>query len=263
MKSSNTAAADAIRALMRHPSAEIIALECTPSTNTLLRELAEGGAPEWTLVTSRRQSAGRGRVGKSFLSPEGGLYMSLLLRPRDMSTVKYVTPCAAVAVCRAIERVLGMKTDIKWVNDVFLNGKKVCGILTEAPYDTELGSVRYAVLGIGINLFEPEGGFGELSRAAGSLLPRRECSEELRLRLCAEVADCFFELYPDAASPAVREEYGRRLFILGREIRVLKQGCEKPARAVKLERDYALTVEYPDGSRESLTSGEISIVPVV
>ena len=124
------------------------------STNSYLKEMAAKGAQEGTIIIANRQSAGRGRLGRSFFSPEEkGIYMSILLRP-DISLERAVliTSMAAVAVAEAIEQVSGIQTKIKWVNDIFLNKKKVCGILTEAGIDAETGTLEYAVLGIGVNV---------------------------------------------------------------------------------------------------------------
>ena len=124
------------------------------STNQYLKELAKEGAKAGTVIIANKQSAGRGRLGRSFFSPEGtGIYMSILLRPEmELQKSVRITSMAAVAVARAIERVSGIEAKIKWVNDIFLNGKKVCGILTESGINAITGTLEYAVLGIGINV---------------------------------------------------------------------------------------------------------------
>ncbi|MDO4396216.1 MAG: biotin--[acetyl-CoA-carboxylase] ligase [Clostridia bacterium] len=126
------------------------------STNVVAREKATAGAPDGYTVVAGSQTKGRGRMGRAFYSPAGtGVYMSLVLRPKNFSPQNAVklTTMAAVAVCRAIEKVSGEKAEIKWVNDVYVRGKKVCGILREASFNLEDGSLEYAVLGIGINVF--------------------------------------------------------------------------------------------------------------
>ena len=111
------------------------------STNRYLKELAAKDARPGTVIIANRQSAGRGRLGRKFFSPgEKGIYMSILLRPDiPLERAVLITSMAAVAVARAIERVSGIEAKIKWVNDIFLKGKKVCGILTEAGIDAESG----------------------------------------------------------------------------------------------------------------------------
>ena len=137
------------------------------STNTLLKAQAEQGAPEGTVLIAESQTAGKGRLGRHFTSPPGtGIYFSLLLRPHCTAEKSlFITTTAAVAVCEAIEQVTGLNPQIKWVNDVYLNEKKVCGILTEASVDFENGGLNWAVLGIGINIAVPEEGFPEEIRS--------------------------------------------------------------------------------------------------
>ena len=165
--------AAAVAAHLHTDGLALTALQSTDSTNTRIRVLAEDGAPEGTVVVAAAQTAGRGRSGKSFLSPAGtGLYMSILLRPAlTMGDSLLITTAAAVAVSRAIERVAGCEAKIKWVNDVYVDEKKVCGILTEGALDLENGGLRYAILGIGINICPPDGGFprafGHCGRIAG------------------------------------------------------------------------------------------------
>ena len=131
------------------------------STNSLLKLDAEAEAPTGTIVISEEQTKGRGRMGRSFYSPGNtGIYMSILLRPKISAYESLsITTCAAVAVAEAIEMNSNKKAEIKWVNDIFVNNKKVCGILTEASLDLENGGLRYAILGIGINVFAPRKAF--------------------------------------------------------------------------------------------------------
>lgn len=146
----------------------------TESTNTLLREKANNGFPEGTVVLANTQTKGRGRRGRSFYSPaDTGLYLSVLLRPDGMipdQAVK-ITTMAAVAVCEAVEKISGKETWIKWVNDIYQEGRKISGILTEASISMENGSVEYVILGIGVNVYPPKGGFPEdIRETAGSVL---------------------------------------------------------------------------------------------
>ncbi len=134
------------------PQASIAAIdvrESVTSTNTVLKELAEHGGREGMVVIAQRQTMGKGRLGRSFYSPQGGgLYMSVLLRPRfSAEEALSITTAAAVAVARAIDDVTGERAMIKWVNDVYFHGRKVCGILTEASVDFENSGLHYAVLG--------------------------------------------------------------------------------------------------------------------
>ena len=143
-------------------SIEMEILPAVGSTNDYLREKALKGQKEGFTVLAGEQTGGRGRTGRSFYSPaDTGIYMSLLLRPENCSpavAVKFTT-MAAVAACRAIEKVSQKKAQIKWVNDVYIEDKKVCGILTEGAVSLEKGSLEYVILGVGINVYPPRGVF--------------------------------------------------------------------------------------------------------
>ena len=139
------------------------------SSNRTAKTLALEGAPHGTMVLTSQQTAGRGRLGRRFESPAGkGIYLSLVLRPGlPMTEAQAVTVSAAVAVCRAVKRLCGLDLGIKWVNDLYYNGKKVCGILTEAGADIESGQLEWLVVGIGLNLTTtpadwPEHGMAQL-----------------------------------------------------------------------------------------------------
>ena len=231
------------------------------STNDLVRARAEGGEAEGLVLFAEEQTAGRGRLARPFYSPCGsGLYVSLLLRPSRYTAAQAlrVTLAAAVAVCDAIERVAGRRAGIKWVNDVFLDGKKVCGILTEASVSMEDNRLRFVVLGVGINVYEPSGGFpAPVSEIAASVwnAPRGDGKNVL----AAAFLQSFFALYDRLDSPAVMEEYRRRSCVIGREVDVVAAHGTRRARALAIGDDGSLHVRYADGSEESLYAGEISI----
>ena len=239
-----------------------------PSTKLTAKEAASQGAPEGLVVLAREQTAGRGRLGRQFYSPSGtGLYMSLLLRPRiSASDCLLITTAAAVATASAIEKVTGWDAKIKWVNDVFCDGHKVCGILTEASFDLEGGSPEYAICGIGVNLCPPEGGFpAELQNIAGALFdedpPADICS-----RLAAEILKNFWGLYQQLPRHSFLEEYRRRSLLTGRSVLVLCPGRDpEPAVVLGIEDDFRLKVRMENcaaNGREEirfLSSGEVSI----
>lgn len=255
--------AAAVTARLRTSGLSVTALESTDSTNTCVRRLAEAGAPEGSVVVAAAQTAGRGRSGKSFLSPAGtGLYMSILLRPQlAMGDALLITTAAAVAVAHAVERVAAVKAQIKWVNDVYVDGKKVCGILTEGALDLENGGLRYAILGIGINICPPAGGFPpELAPIAGALTGAG--GEALRAPLAAAVLDEFFALYPHLTEKPFYDDYVSRSLLTGRQIEVLRGGTRLPATALGIDRDLHLRVRYADGSEENLAAGEVSTRPL-
>ncbi|MCH5204755.1 MAG: biotin--[acetyl-CoA-carboxylase] ligase [Oscillospiraceae bacterium] len=243
----------------------IIVLKTTTSTNKYLRELAQEGAEEGTLVVSGEQTDGYGRRKRSFFSPpDTGLYMSILLRPNfsAQDAVK-ITAAGAVSVCNAIEKVIGITTNIKWVNDIYVNGKKTAGILTEAVLNIENGLLDYTVMGIGINVYKPKNGFPyELSDIAGALINERTTDVNIRNRLAAEIYGNFMELYGKLPECVYLDEYRKRLMWQGERIVILSGTdgkTETPAVLLGTDENCALRVRYDNGNEDTLSSGEISI----
>lgn len=259
---SDVLSAEGIRRHLRHGELQLQVYKTISSTNTVLKGLAAEGAGEGLALIAEEQTAGRGRMGRSFYSPpESGLYLSLLLRP-EMQAVDAVrlTACAAVAVAEAIEALSGREAQIKWVNDIFVGGRKVCGILTEASVDCESGMMHYVIIGIGVNTHVPDGNFPEELRGIAGAAFGSESVPELRCRLAAEILDRLSDYAANPAAPAVFEGYRRRSLVLGREISILSPGRDpEPAVAVDLGEDYSLLVRLPDGSTRRLNSGEVSV----
>jgi len=252
-----------IRALCPHPNLSLQVLEEVSSTNTLLREQAEAGAPEGTALIARRQTAGRGRRDRQFFSPgDSGLYLSLLLRPSlPAREALSLTAGAAVVTAQTLEA-FGVPAQIKWVNDIFSRGKKVCGILTEGAADLKTGGFRYAIVGIGINLYPPAGGFPPDLSEAGAVFLQRPADETLPDRLAAELLSRLLSLSPTLAEKAFFEEYRRRSLVLGQPITILEGGQTRPALALELASDFSLRVREASGQIRTLTSGEVSIRPL-
>lgn len=231
------------------------------STNTAVRERAADGAQEGLVVIANSQSGGRGRFGRNFYSPsDTGLYMSLLVRPSHCPAKDAVklTTLAAVAVCEAIEAVSGEKAEIKWVNDVYIAGKKVCGILTEASFSMEDGFLEYAVIGIGTNVFAPKDGFPkELKDIAGAVFqtPRSDGKNHL----AAEILNRFMLYYKTDKKQNYGENYRRRSFVIGKDINVCLADNIRKARALDVDEECRLVVQYENGETDRLSSGEISI----
>ena len=242
-------------------SLEVEVMNTVDSTNGWVRRQAEEGAAEGYVAVAAGQTKGRGRVGRSFFSPsDTGVYMSILLRPLrypPKEAVK-ITTMAAVAVCRAIEEVSGRQAQIKWVNDIFVDGKKVSGILTEASVGLEEGVLDYGVLGIGLNAYLPPDGFpGELGETAGAVFGERQ--SDGKNRLAAGILNHFMEIYRKRDEADYAAEYRQRSMVLGREIRVMFPDHPRKALALDVDRDCRLVVQYEDGEIESLSSGEISV----
>lgn len=232
----------------------------TESTNAIIKKRASQGEKEGLFVVAGRQTEGRGRLGRSFFSPgDTGLYMSLLLRPCiKAEDAVLITTAAAVSVCEALEKAGVKNPRIKWVNDIFVEDKKVCGILTEASFNPEKAELDYAVLGVGINVYEPEGGFPEdIKNIAGAVFSQKE--ENLRNRIAGEFLNSFMAYYHSISEKKHCAEYAKRNFVVGKKINVIKNGTTTPAKALAIDTDCGLLVEYENGERAILNSGEISV----
>ena len=229
------------------------------STNNRAKELAMQGAPHGTTVLALRQSAGRGRFSRKFYSPDdSGIYISFILRPNiSADRAVMLTTMAAVAVARAMEKVAPVQASIKWVNDVYLGAKKACGILCEAGLDFENGQMEYVVAGIGVNvgpMVFPE----ELSEIATSI--SNECGGHIaRSRFCGELINELNALYPQLESGAFMAESRSRSNVIGRDVFVLRGNERFPARVLDIDDSGDLVVCTPDGQRQVLHSGEISL----
>ena len=240
---------------------DLTVLPTAPSTNALVREKANQGRPEGCVIIACEQTDGRGRYGRQFFSPvDSGVYLSLLLRPTAYSPQQAtcLTAAAAAAMCQAIEAVTGQQPGIKWVNDIFLHGKKVCGILTEAAVGLETGTLNYMVLGAGVNLYPPAEGFPEeIQSIAGSVL-ERSCPEA-KNRLVGEFLNRFWDFYTHPECRAYLEDYRSRSLAIGQNVTVLSAGQKVSAYAYGIDDDFRLLVRYDSGKTEALSYGEIRI----
>lgn len=240
---------------------DLAVLPTAPSTNALVREKANQGRPEGCVIVACEQTDGRGRYGRQFFSPvDSGVYLSLLLRPTAYSPQQAtcLTAAAAAAMCQAIEAVTGQQPGIKWVNDIFLHGKKVCGILTEAAVGLETGTLNYMVLGAGVNLYPPVKGFPEeIQPIAGSVL-ERSCPEA-KNRLVGEFLNRFWDFYTHPECRTYLEDYRSRSLAIGQNVTVLSAGRAVSAYAYGIDDDFRLLVRYENGDTEALSYGEIRI----
>lgn len=232
------------------------------STNTLLKELAAGGEKEGKVLIAEEQTEGRGRFGRKFYSPaKTGIYMSILLRPKlTIEDSLFITVSAATAVAEAIEEIAGCEAKIKWVNDIYCNNKKVCGILTEAAVDFEGGGLEYCIVGIGVNVAKPLEGFpNELKDIAGGIIKDRKYSSDLRSRLAAAILNKFWRYYREFDKKEFMKEYKRRSFLIGRQVTVLAGQKSENATVLDVDEKARLVVKFQDGSIRTLSSGEVSI----
>ena len=234
---------------------DLVVLKTVDSTNKYAKKLAIDGAADKTAVIAETQTSGRGRLGRSFYSPEGtGLYMSVILRPeKKAEEALFITVAAAVAVCRAIEKLSDASPQIKWVNDVFIGGRKVCGILTEAAGSMENGMIEYAVLGIGVNVRTHDFP-SDIEKTAGSLEKQRISRNEL----CAEILNQLFNLISNEDRKSLIEEYKNKSLVLGKQVSFTKNGERFSGIAEDINGEGNLIVRTPHGT-EILISGEVTI----
>ncbi|WP_036610959.1 biotin--[acetyl-CoA-carboxylase] ligase [Oribacterium sp. P6A1] len=240
---------------------EINVFQEITSTNDVLKKMAvTEHSPQGTAIVSDYQLGGKGRMGRSFYSPKGtGLYLSMLLRP-DGSVIDnlMLTAQSAVAVYRAIKKVTGIELSIKWVNDLYYNGRKICGILSEGQASMESGKMEYIVVGIGINIYEPEEGFPEdIKNKAGSILGKRSEGQQIdRNELASEIIREFYDL---AEKRTLAPEYIEKNIVPGHDILVIDGQKVRNAHAVGICKDGTLEIIEADGSKNTLVFGEVSV----
>lgn len=254
----------AIAAQLRDPALaeRIEILKSVDSTNSELKRRAQGGQEGPFVLISAAQTGGRGRMGRSFVSTEGaGLYMSVLLSPNcHISRMGLLTVLAALAVCRGLEE-LGARPSIKWPNDVIFEGRKLCGILTEAAVEGETGNLQYAIVGMGINIRPDEGMPDEVKEKAVSLLDMGV--KTTRAQAAAKVLDAFFVCFEQCFAGGEAEilrQYQDRLERGDGYLNVVEgDGRSYEAKIVGLDHEAHLMVETREGERITLISQEISL----
>lgn len=269
--------AEVLSSMIGDPSISALVLEETASTNDLVRSMANEGALEGVLVLAEKQTAGRGRMGRSFYSPKGtGLYMSLLLRPDIyMKDALVITAMAAVAGAEAIDELRKGKEPscrIKWVNDLYLDDKKAAGILAEGSLSSrEPGKASYIVLGIGFNITCPEQGFpGDLQQIAGGILSAEEAREDVyaREKLAASFVHHFFDHYLSFCQKhdlGFMDRYRERSNLIGKKVILLGSADHQPlpgdneVTVEAIDDEARLIVRKHDGTLQEIFSGEVSL----
>lgn len=239
-----------IRCYLTEKTTDVKVFPTIDSTNTEAKRITSFGLNTPLLICAEEQTAGRGRLGRSFFSPSStGLYMSLAMKiDASMSDAVLVTGAAAVAVCQAIESISYVKCDIKWVNDILIDGKKVCGILTEA---FSSNNENILIIGIGVNCTTssfPE----EITATAGSV------GKLDRNMLAALIVNHLLRFTDDLSSRSWLDEYRSRSIVLGKDITYYKNGSEHFARVKDINHNGALIVEE-NGETLTLSTGEISL----
>lgn len=248
--------------IIGHP---VIFLDEVDSTNNYAKTLGASNAQNGTAVVAARQTAGKGRLARKFESPEGcGVYLSIFLRPKlQVSDINCITLMTAVVVADTVEELCGLRPTIKWTNDVYLNGKKLCGILTECSIEGESGAVEYAVVGIGTNLGQTSVDFPEeIRNIATSVFQEtgvRIAQADYAAALLKNFERYFYEQHFPENKASFLGQYRKDLFFLGQEVTVVGMAGQYTAVAMDIDEEGRLLVRTEDGRTKALNSGEISI----
>ena len=239
------------------PDSELFVYNCVGSTNDEARKYASKKKRDSAFFIAREQTAGRGRRGRSFISRDGGLYLSYLFNPKlSARDAIMLTVFASVALAETIEEMTGARPGIKWVNDIFLGGKKLAGILAEGEFSRDGGSFEYAVVGIGINLngrlSEPE-----IKDIATTL----ECELGVRVKISDFAARLAKKLlsFEKRSAASYMDKYRELSLVIGKRVLVTSAGCELFAKVLGIEDDGAITVRLDTGEEKTLYSAEVSL----
>ena len=232
------------------------------STNSLAKEMAYKGAPQGTVIIAKEQTGGRGRMGRTFFSPKNtGLYISIILRPQmKINQSLFITAAAGALITQSIKNITGLDVQIKWVNDLYYQNKKVCGILTEASSDFESGSIDHLILGIGINMFTPESQFpDDLKDNAGALFSNQSNTERTGIRLAADLINTFTR--PDVFDHRddLMDLYKRHSLVLGKEVMLTGAHTAMTGTVIDFTPEGYLILKTDDDSKKIISSGEITL----
>ena len=240
---------------------EIEYFESTDSTNNRIRSFAENGRKEGLLAVAEEQTGGKGRWGRNWVSPKGtGIWISLLLRPQiEPQKASMVTILAALALVKAIKRTIDLDVQIKWPNDVIINGKKVCGILTEMS--AELEAIHYIIVGIGINANTEQFDEEIMDRATSIYLESGKKIKRAKLiaEFCQEIEQLYEIFIERGDLENVKEEYEYCLSNIGKTVKIIKNKQELLRKAIGINELGELIVEDDKGTRETVFSGEVSV----
>ena len=242
---------------------QLMCLDVVDSTNTECKRQAMSGAQEGLVVTAEEQTGGRGRRGRGFQSPKGkGLYLSALFRPDlEPGQVSDFTAWVAVAVCDGIEACCGIRPQIKWTNDIILNGKKLVGILTELSLVSETNTLDYMVTGIGVNVnqavedFSPE--IQEMATSLSMVLGRPVRRADLAAQIILAL-DRMYAGYPEDRAEYLKK-YRAGCITTGHQVQLITPAARRQAFALEIDDDFNLVVELYNGKKETISAGEVSV----
>lgn len=232
------------------------------STNDVLKQLALQGAPEGTTLVADSQTGGRGRMGRTFLSPSGvGIYLSVLLRPNCKPTeLMHLTCASATAACSAIEQTSGFRPGVKWTNDIVYNKRKLAGILTELGLNQD-GTTAYAIIGIGFNCNQQLRDFPPAIQDVAGSLKMVTGKETDRALLAAKMIEALYQMNRELLSDraGILARYRQDCITLGQEISLVRGDEIRHGKALDVDENGALVVRYEDGTIEAVNSGEVSV----
>lgn len=232
------------------------------STNDVLKQLAQQGAPEGTALVANEQTGGRGRLGRRFLSPSGvGIYLSILLRPDcTPGELMHLTCASASAACAAIEQSAGFRPGIKWTNDIVYQKRKLSGTLTELGLKPD-GKVDYAIIGTGINCNQEAPDFPPEIRELALSLKMATGRKADRSLVAAKLLDAYYRMSSQLLTDrtGLLEQYRRDCITIGQEVSILRADRVEHGIALDVDEQGALLVQYEDGAREAVNSGEVSV----
>lgn len=235
------------------------------STNTVLKQKASDDASEWLILIAEEQTEGRGRMNRKFYSPsDTGIYMSILLRPDcHVTQALFITTMTAVAVAETLDEIFDADTKIKWVNDIYYDNKKICGILTEAAVNVETSKLDYAVVGIGINVKEPKDNFpDEIKDIAGSMTGlelQKDINDNLRNRIVAKIVEKMYDYYKELNNHQFMGKYKEKSMLIGKDVYILTDENKENLHVTDIDDEAGLVVRHDDGRVEHLKSGEVSV----
>ncbi len=241
----------------------VLCVDCVDSTNNALRAMAFDGAKAGQIMIAEAQTAGRGRYGRQFVSPKGkGIYISALLRPDNVEpqNAAFITAWVAVAVSNAVEKVSGIRPVVKWVNDLLLGNKKICGILTEMSVESENGHIQYVIIGAGLNVNETAEDFPEELREKATSLYEYTGRKFSRAQIAAEIIkefDIMAKAFP-ADKAKYLSAYRKDCVTVGKNVRVCGKE-EKKGVAKEISDDFGLVVRFENGEEKTVSSGEVTV----
>lgn len=236
---------------------DIKVLDSIGSTNTELKNMARNDEPDGSVLIAKHQTSGRGRLGRSFYSPENsGIYMSILFRPSfDASKAQLITAAAAVCVCRALENEGAKNLGIKWVNDIFMNDKKISGILTEVEFKRNSTELDFLIVGIGINVTTSDFP-DDIKNIAGSVFDKNDIDKN---KITANILNSLCDFYNNIEALDFLEEYKTRSILKNRDVVLVSPNNEINAKVLGIDDKCQLIVEVSDGTISHISTGEVSV----